>query len=221
MADDEALKGAQDQGTDSSTLNLMEFVVERVLARTHTMTLVRVEKNTNEPGSLSAIGRVDVLPLVNQLDGNGKAVKHEVVNGLSYFRYQGGRNAIISDPEQGDVGLAIFAERDISAVKRTGGKQSNPGSNRRFDMADGIFIGLCLAESPQQYIRFLPDGIEIADKNGNKMRMGPDGIRFTSTELSNTGEIRRGKGGTDEVTLGQHKHPTTPDGPKSPPEPGT
>jgi hypothetical protein len=176
---------------------------------------------TNQPGELRPVGQVDVLPLVNQLDGYGKPMPHQVVHGLAYFRYQGGRNAVLCDPEVGDLGIALFCDRDISSVKATK-RQANPGSRRRFDMADGVYFGLCLTkDAPNQYLRFTNDGLELKDKNGNKMVFSSSGIAFTSTILTNTGGIVAGRGSGDEVTLQHHKHPTAPDGPPSEPTPGT
>ena len=55
------------------------------------------------------------------------------------------------DPTQGDIGLAIFADRDISSV-RANRAQANPGSYRRFDMADGVYIGGILNGMPTQTV---------------------------------------------------------------------
>jgi len=102
-----------------------------------------------------------------------------------------------------------------------------PGSRRRFDMADGIYIGLCLADKPEQYISFTKDGITIKDKNGNKIIMSKDGIDCTSKRLTNTQEIIRGYGGDDYVTLGKHTHNQDNDShndtekPTNPPNAGT
>jgi hypothetical protein len=169
-------------------------LTERVLGRTSVATLVRIVKVTNEPGKVGAVGRVDVKPLVNQLDGWGKPVEHKTVFGLAYFRYAGGGNAVLLDPEPGDVGLAVFADRDVSGVKRTG-KEANPGSARRFDMSDGIYVGLSIGQDePKQHVRFTKDGIEVTDRHDNQITMNQDGVRVTGPGGN---KIRIGSDGID------------------------
>lgn len=108
-------------------------------------------------GGIAPAGTVDVLPLVSQIDGIGNATPHSTVFGLTYFRLQGGDNAVIIDPKVGDVGFAVFADRDISAVKAAKA-QALPGSRRRFSLADGVYLGAILREAPKSYIWFAPDG---------------------------------------------------------------
>jgi len=126
--------------TDSySAYNATTFMIKQIVARINTATLVQVKSVTNS-GGVSPVGSVDVLPLVNQVDGAGNPTEHVTVYGLPYVRIQGGTNAVIIDPKVGDIGVAVFASRDISTVKNAK-KQSNPGSYRRFNMADGLYIG--------------------------------------------------------------------------------
>lgn len=152
-------RGAADATSGGSPYNENLFLIHQVLAAVSTAKLVRVEAVTNA-GDLSPVGFVDVLPLVNQLDGENNAVPHGVVHNLPYFRLQGGTNAVILDPQVGDIGLANFADRDISAVK-SAKDVANPGSKRRFDMADGLYHGGFLNGTPQQYVRFFNGGMEL------------------------------------------------------------
>lgn len=139
--------------------NNIAFMVQQALAKMQTSTLVRIESCTNE-GGLSPVGYVDVTPMVNQLDGQGNPTPHVTIYGLPYFRLQGGTNGIIIDPEPGDIGVAVFASRDISQVKTTK-KQGNPGSHRQYSFADGMYLGGMLNGTPTQYIQFSTDGIRI------------------------------------------------------------
>lgn len=152
-------RGAADATSGGSDFNSQTFLIWQVLAGISTAKLVEVVAVTNA-GDLSPVGFVDVQPLVNQLDGEDNAMPHGVVHNLPYFRVQGGTDAVILDPKVGDIGTAIFADRDISAVKATKA-QANPGSKRKFDMADGLYIGGFLNGTPQQYLRFSASGIEI------------------------------------------------------------
>lgn len=64
---------------------------------------------------------------------------------------------MIVDPVIGDIGIAVFADRDISTVKRTKA-QGNPGSRRRFDAADGMYLGGLLNSAPTNYLQLSSDG---------------------------------------------------------------
>lgn len=172
--------GQQDSGTATSELNTIEYLVDLVVGRRVHATLVKVKAVTNKPGELKKPGRVDVLPLVHQVDGRGQPTEHETVYGLCYFRLQGGKNAILCDPEVGDIGLAVICDKDISAVKAKE-DVANPGSNRRGNLADGIYFGICLGPVPEQYVRFFEEngkrGIQVRDKNGNDVLMNDTGIK--------------------------------------------
>ncbi|WP_227242389.1 Gp138 family membrane-puncturing spike protein [Paraburkholderia caribensis] len=152
-------RGPASATSGGADYNAQMFVIGQVLAGVSTAKLVQIVSVTNA-GDLSPVGFVDVQPLVNQLDGYDNAVEHGVVHNLPYFRLQGGTDAVILDPKQGDVGVAIFCDRDISAVKSSRA-QANPGSKRRFDMADGLYIGGFLNGTPQQYVRFSSAGIAV------------------------------------------------------------
>jgi hypothetical protein len=147
----------------NSEYNATHFLVQSILARIGTATLAQVQSVTNT-GGVSAVGFVNVLPLINQVDGSGNATPHTTVYNLPYFRVQGGTNAVILDPQVGDIGIVVFASRDISTVKSTKA-QANPGSRRTFDMADGIYIGGVLNGQPQQFIQFNTSGITLSSPN--------------------------------------------------------
>jgi hypothetical protein len=151
--------GQQDPFNSGSEFNAIEFIIRQLLGTVRTTIVAQVMGVTNA-GSVSPVGFVDVKPLVNQVDGAGNAVPHETIFSLPYFRLQGGGNAIILDPQVGDVGIAVIADRDISAVKASKAA-ANPGSSRRFDLADGIYIGGILNGTPNQYVEFSADGIRI------------------------------------------------------------
>ncbi|WP_246216996.1 oxidoreductase [Paraburkholderia panacisoli] len=111
-------------------------------------------------GGVAPVGFLTLQPLVNQLDGYGNATPHGPIYNVPYFRLQGGANAIIIDPQVGDIGFAGFADRDISSVKANKG-QANPGSKRQFSMADAVYMGGILNGTPSQYIAFSASGVAI------------------------------------------------------------
>jgi hypothetical protein len=154
--------GAHDHLSDHSSI---AFMIAQQLRAVSTATICKVMKCTNK-GEVKAIGRVDVLPLVDLQDGIGQTSHHVNVQNVPYLRMQGGSKAIIMDPKPGDLALVVFADRDVSAVKKNK-KQSPPGSKRRFNMADGMYVGTLLADAPTSYVQFEDDGtINISPDNG-------------------------------------------------------
>jgi hypothetical protein len=97
--------------------------------------------------------------LVNQVAGDGSLVPHVTLYGVPYLRIQGGANAVIMDPQVGDIGLLATCSRDISTVVATQA-QSTPGP-RQFNFADSVYLGGMLNAAPTQYIQFNTDGITI------------------------------------------------------------
>lgn len=139
--------------------NANEYLFRQLLSRTNTCTLVKVMAVTNN-GGIEPVGFVDIQILVQQLDGFGNAVPHGTIYHIPYARIQGGTDAIILDPKVGDIGIALFAQHDISSVKANKDK-ANPGSFRRFDFSDGLYLGGVLNGTPEQYVQFSNGGIKI------------------------------------------------------------
>jgi hypothetical protein len=154
-------------------------MIDRIGDRINVATLVQVVSVTNTPGQVAPVGQVNVQLLVNQLDGYGNSTPQGTVYNVPYFRFAGGSNAILCDPQVNDCGLLVCADRDLSNVKKTK-SQGNPGSRRRFNWGDGVYIGLFLGDAPDQYLAFKPTGITLSDKNGNVITMGADGIAVTA-----------------------------------------
>lgn len=159
MAEQYGYRGQAQAADGTGDYGSLMFVIGQALAQLSTSTVVRVVAVTNA-GGLAPVGFVDVQPLVNQLDGAGNAVPHGVLHHLPYFRLQGGTDAVILDPKVGDLGIAVFASRDISAVKASKA-QANPGSWRSYDMADGLYVGGLLNGTPVQYVQFTAGGINV------------------------------------------------------------
>jgi hypothetical protein len=156
--------------SNGSDYNANTFLVWSILARVRTMQPCKVLAVTNN-GGVSPVGFVTLQPLVNQLDGYGNATPHGPIYNVPYFRLQGGANAIILDPQVGDIGFAGFADRDISSVKANKG-QANPGSKRQFSMADAVYMGGILNGTPTQYVQFNADGITINTPNNVTINAG-------------------------------------------------
>ncbi|MBK3786508.1 oxidoreductase [Paraburkholderia aspalathi] len=138
-------------------------IVEQLLARVRTAYLgqvIAVNQNGTVDGVAHAAGTLDVQPLVGQLDGAGDVIAHGVIHGIPYLRLTGGVNAVILDPQPGDIGLVAVCDRDSSSV-RANLAPAAPGSLRKHDMSDSVYVMTVLSGVPQQYVAFSPAGIDI------------------------------------------------------------
>jgi hypothetical protein len=135
-----------------------EAIIWSMIGKMGTVTICRIEKVRS--GGVAPVGYVDILPLVQQVDGAGNIYTNATVYNVPYFRYQGGKNAVILDPKVGDLGFCFTASRDISKVKRVKGS-APPDSKRKYDMADSLYLGGLLNGAPAQYVHFLDSGINV------------------------------------------------------------
>ena len=145
----------------NTPFNALTFFLAQALGRVNTATLVKVVAVHIESRT-GPVGTVDVQPLVDMADGAGQAQPHTTVFGIPYLRIQGGAAAVIVDPVEGDIGFCVFADRDISKVKASG-DHAPAGSDRRFDYADGFYLGGWNASSaaPSRYLLVDEASIEI------------------------------------------------------------
>lgn len=146
--------GQQYPADSASLFNVIMFMIRQFMGQVWTMLPVKIVSVD------TAAQTVSVLPLVKMQDGAGQVTSHGTIFGIQYWRQQGGISATIIDPVVGDIGICIFAQRDISAVKANRA-ESQPGSYRRFDPADGVYFGGILNADPTQFVRMTADGIEI------------------------------------------------------------
>lgn len=162
----EGLTTTADFGATTSKYNRIEFVVRQIMNRIATATLVRVEAVDTDT--------VDIRPMVAQIDGAGNAVDHGTIHNAPFFMPRAGASAVMIKPVVGDIGLAIFCHNDISAVKSTKAP-ANPGSRRRYDWSDALYLGGFLGDTPTQYIRLDENGVAITATDGKP-------IALTSTD---------------------------------------
>lgn len=209
--------GTQTPESRNSEFNAIEFVITQLLNKRNYTTLVQVMA-VRSAGEVAPVGFVDVQIMVNQIDAAGNSMPHGIVNNVPYFRLQGGANAVIIDPQVGDIGMATFADRDISSVKANRAI-SNPGSKRRADIADGLYTGGFLNAAPTQYIRFTDSGIEVVSPTNVTVRaptinmIGTDSVTLQSTSIildgpvtGTTGAIFTGDVTGQGTSLHTHKH---------------
>lgn len=196
MSDNEAYAGQQSYADGATDYSALAFVVRSILGRTATATLVQVKAVTNS-GGVEPVGFIDVQPMVAQLDGRGQPTPHGIIHNVPYLRLQGGVNAVIIDPAVGDIGIAVFGSHDLSSVKANKAP-SNPGSRRRFSMADALYIGGVLNGVPTNYIQFDGDG-NVTIKPAAKVTV--EGDLEVTGDVKATGDVLAGT-----VSLADHVH---------------
>ena len=163
----------------------LEFMVSQLAGRMATVTICEVM------AVYSDMQMVDVKPLVQQMTGGGLAVSHGNIHNVPYVRLQGGVCAVILDPVVGDKGIALFASHDISKVKNTRA-EALPGSRRRFDWADALYVGGILNGTPTSYVQF--------DANGD-IHLKPAATVYVAGAIEATGDVM-----ANGISLTQHKH---------------
>ena len=149
------MQGQQGFSTSASDYNAQDFQVRQQLMRINTAEPVRVQAVD------TAARTVDVQPLVKIVGGGGDAISQSELFELPYIRIQGGKNAVVIDPQPGDVGLAVYAMRDVEAVKAAPGQAVNPASARSYDKGDGFYLGGFLNVAPERFLRITDEGAEI------------------------------------------------------------
>lgn len=183
---------------------MLRFFLQQRLLRVQTAMLVQVQ--AVHGGGVGPVGTVDVIPLVGQVDGAGNVVPYDVpIHARPYCRVMGGANAVVLDPAVGDIGLMVFAARDISSVVKSG-KPSPPASGRTFDYADGLYVFGCLNGNPTQYVEFAADGLHLVSPQA--ITLQAPNITFAGTVNANGATISTAGEITDAAgkVLGTHEH---------------
>lgn len=200
---DAAGYGQQAPEDTAGPFNSQVFLVKQLMAQMATARPVIVTEVSG--GGPSGPPTVSVQSMVSQVDGVGNATPRGVIYGVPVFRLQGGTNAIICDPKVGDKGIMVCADRDISAVKASG-DIATPGSQRRYDPADGMYFGGILNGAALQYIEFTEDGINVHDKNGNIFALSAAGITLTILGGAGTMIVKGAIAATGGVTSNNGLH---------------
>ena len=204
LQDNQPVLNARPEQTVSGAAQDM-YIINNLIANIHTMMPVKILSVTVPPDSLAPIGRCEVLPLVQQIDGSNNVYPMGKIINVPYLRVQGGKNAIVIDPQVGDVGLCGFCERDISIVKRTG-ELSAPDTRRKYDINSAVYMFTMMSGTPTQYIHFKTSGIDIkttGDLNINGLIIKADGTLITkdgdTVDKHNHGGVQSGGSNTSPL----------------------
>lgn len=140
------------------TGRMQEYVITQLIRKIKTVDLVKVLAVYPTAGT---VGFVDVQALVQQQATNGVVIDNVPIYRLPYLRLQGGKSALIIDPAVDDLGVAMFAQRDITTAIATRAEGPAP-TNRAYDAGDGLYLGGFLNQDATQWLRFFPtDGAEL------------------------------------------------------------
>lgn len=159
--------GQTDPTTAQGEWNRLRFVIQQQLMGLNTAMPVRVL--SVQAAGVAPVGFVSIQILADQVTGDDRTVAHGEIPNVPYMRLQGGANAVIIDPQEGDIGLACFCSRDISAVKNAR-MQAPPGSRRAYDCSDAMYVGGFLNQAPTQYVHFVEGGILV--HSAGSVRLG-------------------------------------------------
>lgn len=175
------------------TLGIMGFqrTIQGMLGKIHTLTLAKVITVNASENTCS------IQPLTMLIDGANVAYERGIIENVPCFLLQGGANGIICNPVAGDIGLALFCERDISMVKRNKSQQP-PNTKRQYDLNDALYLGGYLNEKPKQYVEFLENGINIKSTGD---------ININGLKISSNGTLTLANG----VIVDTHVHSQAPD----------
>ena len=190
------VQGFADIYAGETDFNQISFMMRSMLQKEVNVAIpVKVTKVMAGSGS---VGYVQALPLVNDMDAQGNAVDVAVIPSLPYFRLQGGKVAVITDPVVGDIGIAVFAQKDTSNVVAGTDKPVQAGSFRKFSMSDGWYIGGFLNQAPETFLQLNQDGTAVLTANSG---ITINGDITLNGQLTATGDIR-GNG----HSLSNHTH---------------
>lgn len=154
------MQGNRQFNSGAARTNGQQFAIEALLKRLHVAAPVRVVA-VHQDADTGQVGHVDVLPLLSQVDGEGRTWPPSTLYRQPFLRIQGGANAVCVNPQVGDIGLSVFADRDISVVSKTRGGPVQPGTARFCDAADGLYLGGFLNKDAERYVLIADDGITI------------------------------------------------------------
>ena len=153
-----AVQGIADIYAGETDYNQLCYLIRTMISDVNVAIPVKVTKVMASSGS---VGYVQALPLVNDMDAQGNAVDVAIIPQLPYFRLQGGKVAIITDPVVGDIGIAVFCQKDVSNVVAGTTEPVQAGSFRKFSMSDGYYIGGFLNHAPETFLQLNQDGTAV------------------------------------------------------------
>ncbi|WP_313687915.1 hypothetical protein [Pantoea sp.] len=187
--------------------NSLSFALRQMIGQFAFIEIVQVE-NVNEitRSDGKTYKTLDVKPLLHGVTADNEIIDNETIYGIHYLRLQRGSSGVIMDPEVGDIGLAAVCDRDVSNILNTGKSAAPARPNQLHNASNAIYLtGIAsLNGDPKQYVRFLPDGIDIVSPlvvNINAPSVAVTGDVTVDGDVTATGEVKA-KG----IALSSHVH---------------
>ena len=202
MSDAQTYPGWLDLHQMSDETSAIKFLIAQTMAKASHVAVVLVK--AVHGGGIANPPTVDVQPMVNQIDQDGKAQAHGTISGLPCLRIQGGANAIVIDPQVGDIGMCVFADRDISSAVANQAP-ANPGSWRRFDWADGVYLGSIGQVTPTAYVQIDGSG-NINMTSLATVTIKGSGIVLDGPVTGNSTATFSGEVQGNAIKLSAHRH---------------
>lgn len=206
-------------GSDADSLL---YNLESFLSGKHFIEIVMVTAVYGEAPNL----KVDFLPLVTRTTNTGAPIPNAQVYGASVFRLQRGSSAIIMNPVVGDIGIALYCDKDSDNARRDR-ISGSPNTTRCHSRIDALYLGGLLNQQPVQFIEFADSAINITSPNPVNVTcskaniIAPDGVTVDSPNSHFTGNITADGNITDNAgsqsssvkalrdAYNKHKHPVT------------
>jgi hypothetical protein len=140
--------------------------------------------------------------MITQIDGFNEAVAPTTLYHLPYFRYHSGICAVKIDPVVGDLGLAVFAQKDCSSVTQGTTEPQKPASFRENTMGNGFYIGGFLNKEPSCYVELKQSGEVIIN--------APAGLTINNNVTVNGDVVASGKSLVNHTHMGVHGETSPP-----------
>lgn len=189
------VQGVANYNAGTSSYNSLSFIIQQAIRQqVNTCIVCKVVACSN--------GYVDVLPLVTGVSGKGEAIQPTTLYHLPYMRYHAGIAAVILDPVPGDIGLAVFANKDCSNVKVGTTEPQQPASFRGNSMANGFYIGGFLNEAPSVFVELTQGGVVNIT--------APGGVNINGSVTVSGDVVASGKSLVNHTHMGVHGETSPP-----------
>lgn len=136
--------GSQNANTARSFINELDFYIDGKLLEINTLKICQVTKVNGD--------KVNVKPLVLNLDGDKQPIPATELTDLPILRQQGGTSGFVIQYNVGDIVLVGFCDRDPQSVIRSK-KESAPATYCPFPLSGGIVLGAVLFSNAQVYLK--------------------------------------------------------------------
>lgn len=191
------------QFSDGATdVNALDFMARMIAKKS-----VMVAKIVKVVAVNAASRTVDVSPMVDQVTPEGTNIPHGIIHEVPYGYEQAGNCAIKIDPVEGDIGVVVFEDRDITRVKRTW-KNATPQTLRAHNYADALYVRtLIAAAKPEHTVTFNQEnGITVTSSKPVQFNadVTVSGKVTVSGDVDAQGDVKAGS-----ISLKDHTHPVT------------